>query len=165
MHRTLYRDNYGNDTYVLFTQKDALQALSSTESGTFIFLDMIIVMVVIVSAILIMVVMMMSVKEKTREIGTMRALGTSRRSILLYIFYESLIISVLGGIIGIILIIPLYDLFIYIAGGNALGYIYSIPLSILLEVAIVVLFIGSFSGLIPAYLAMRISPIEALRYE
>ncbi len=159
------QNNYGNDTYVLFTQKDALQALSSTESGTFIFLDMIIVMVVIVSAILIMVVMMMSVKEKTREIGTMRALGTSRRSILLYIFYESLIISVLGGIIGILLIIPLYDLFIYIAGGNALGYIYSIPLSILLEVVIVVLFIGSFSGLIPAYLAMRISPIEALRYE
>ena len=116
------QNNYGNNTYVVYTQKDALQSLSSTESGTFIFLDMIIIMVVIVSAILIMVVMMMSVKEKTRDIGTMRALGASRRRILLLIFYESLIISVLGGIIGVILIIPLYDLFIYLAGGSALGY-------------------------------------------
>lgn len=159
------QNNYGNETYVVYTQKDALKSLNSTQSGTYLFLDMIIVMVFIVSAILIMVVMMMSVKERTKEIGTMRALGTSKRRILLLIFYESLIISVIGGIIGIILIIPLYNLFIYAAGNSSLNFIYSIPLSILLEIIVVVLSIGAFSGLIPAYLATRISPIEALRYE
>ncbi len=159
------QNNYGNNTYVAYTQNDAIQALNSMESGTVIFLDMIIAMVLIVSAILIMVVMMMSVKERTREIGTMRALGTSRRRILLLIFYESLILSVIGGIIGAILILPLYDLFIYLAGPGLLNFVYSIPISIYIEITIVVILIGSFSGLIPAYLATRISPIEALRYE
>ena len=126
---------------------------------------MVIAMVFLVSAILIMVVMMMTVKEKTREIGTMRALGTSKRRILSLIFYESLIISVIGGILGIILIIPLYDLFIYVAGNGQLDFIYSVPIPILLRIIIVVLLIGTLSGLIPAYLATRISPIEALRYE
>ena len=73
------QNNYGNNTYVVYTQKDGLQSLNSTESGTYLFLDMVIAMVFLVSAILIMVVMMMTVKEKTREIGTMRALGTSKR--------------------------------------------------------------------------------------
>jgi putative ABC transport system permease protein len=158
-------NNYDNNTYTVYTQKEALQSLNSTQSGTYLFLDMVIAMVFLVSAILIMVVMMMTVKEKTREIGTMRALGTSKRRILSLIFYESLIISIIGGIVGILLIIPLYDLFIYVAGNGQLGYIYSIPLSILIEIAVVVLLIGTLSGLIPAYLATRISPIEALRYE
>ena len=83
--------------------------------------------------------------------------------IMLLILYESLIISCIGGIIGIILIIPIYDLFLYLAGSNS--YSYTIPISILLEVIFVILVIGTFSGLIPAYQATRISPIEALRYE
>ena len=110
-----------------------------------------------------MVVMMISVKEKTKDIGTMRALGTSRMKIMLLIIYESLIISSIGGIIGAILIIPLYNLFLLLAGSTSFSY--TIPLSILLEIALVVLVIGTFSGLIPAYQATRISPIEALRYE
>jgi putative ABC transport system permease protein len=120
-------------------------------------------MILIVSAILIMVMMMMSVKEKTKDIGTMRALGTSRMRIMLLIIYESLIISCIGGIIGLILIIPLYNLFLLLAGSTSFSY--TIPLSIVLEIAVVVIVIGTFSGLIPAYQATRISPIEALRYE
>lgn len=71
--------------------------------------------------------MKMSVREKTKEIGTMRALGTSKRKILLLIFYESLIISTMGGIIGIILIIPLYNLFLFLAGSTS--FTYYIPLT------------------------------------
>jgi len=152
-----------NNTYTIYTQNDALQTLNQNESASYVFLDLIIAMILIVSAILIMVVMIMSVNEKTKEIGTMRALGTSKRKILILIFYESFIVSSIGGIIGIILIIPVYNLFLSLAGSTA--FTYTIPFSTLFEVVFVILVIGSFSGLIPAYLATLISPIEALRYE
>jgi len=157
------QNSFNSSLYTVYTQQDALQVLNSNENASYVFLDLIIAMILIVSAILIMVVMMMSVKEKTKDIGTMRALGTSRMRIMLLIIYESLIISCIGGIIGLILIIPLYNLFLLLAGSTSFSY--TIPLSIVLEIAVVVIVIGTFSGLIPAYQATRISPIEALRYE
>lgn len=157
------QNSFNSSLYTIYNQQDALQLLNANENASYVFLDLIIAMILIVSAILIMVVMMMSVKERTKDIGTMRALGTSRMKIMLLILYESLIISCIGGIIGIILIIPIYDFFLYLAGSTSYGY--TIPLSILLEVIFVILVIGTFSGLIPAYQATRISPIEALRYE
>ncbi len=160
---TLQNQYNFNNTYSIYTQNDALQTLNQNESASYVFLDLIVALILIVSAILIMVVMMMSVKEKTKDIGTMRALGTSKTKILLLIFYESLIISLIGGLIGIILIIPVYNLFLLLAGSTS--FTYSIPISTLIEVVFVVFVIGTFSGLIPAYLATRISPIEALRYE
>jgi putative ABC transport system permease protein len=155
--------NSYNNSYAVYTQNDALNTLNTNDSSVFEFLNMITAMIFIVSTILIMVVMMMSVKEKTKDIGTMRALGTSRTKIMLLIMYESFIISGIGGIIGIILIIPLHNLLIILNGSTSFNY--SIPIPILFEIILVVLVIGIFSGLIPAYLAMRISPIEALRYE
>ncbi len=155
--------NSYNNSYSIYNQTDAFNTLNTNDSILFVFLDMISVMIFAVSTILIMVVMMMSVKEKTKDIGTMRALGTSKRNILSLIMYESFIISGIGGIIGIILIIPIHNLLIILNGSTS--YNYSIPLPILFEIILVVLVIGTFSGLIPAYLAMRISPMEALRYE
>jgi putative ABC transport system permease protein len=115
--------------------------------------------VFIVTIIIIMNVMMMSVKEKTREIGTMRAIGTRRRSVLSLIFFESLILSVLGGILGLLAAIPAASLL-------------EIPLSaklfsplVLVRVAVLIFLTGVFSGLLPGFLVTRISPLEALRYE
>jgi putative ABC transport system permease protein len=127
---------------------------------------MISVFIFIVSMILIMNVMMMSVKEKTKEIGTMRAIGTKKRSIMALIIYESLILSVIGGIIGIVLISPVYNMLGTLMGiTNVSLASFTIPMAVLVQVAVIVFVIGTFSGLLPAYLANRISPIEALRYE
>ncbi len=155
--------NSYNSSYSIYNQTDALNTLNANDSILFVFLNMITVMIFVVSMILIMVVMMMSVKEKTRDIGTMRALGTSKRKILSLIMYESFIISGIGGIIGIILIIPIHNLLIILNGSTSFNF--SIPIPILFEIILVVLVIGTFSGLIPAYIAMSISPMEALRYE
>jgi putative ABC transport system permease protein len=96
----------------------------------------------------------------------MRAIGTRRRSIMALIIYESLIISVIGGIIGIILMSPLYGVLGMLMGATDVNLLeFYIPTAVLIQVAVIVLVIGTFSGLIPAYLANRISPIEALRYE
>jgi putative ABC transport system permease protein len=93
----------------------------------------------------------------------MRALGTKRKSIMLLIMYESLILSSIGGIIGILLIAPIYSVMGLMMGATSLDF--TIPTTVLLQVVLIIFVIGTFSGLIPAYLATKISPIEALRYE
>jgi putative ABC transport system permease protein len=127
---------------------------------------MISLFIFVVSVILIMIVMMMSVKEKTKEIGTMRAIGTRKRSILALIIYESLILSLIGGFIGIILMSPTYSLLGMLMGATDVNFLsFNIPSAIVIQVMVIVFIIGTFSGLLPAYLATRISPIDALRYE
>jgi putative ABC transport system permease protein len=115
--------------------------------------------VFVVTIIIIMNVMMMSVKEKTREIGTMRAIGTRRGSVLALIFYESLILSMLGGVLGLLAAIPA-------------SLLLEIPLSatllsplVFVRILVLIFLTGVFSGLLPGYMISRISPLEALRYE
>lgn len=152
--------------YSIYSEKDTQKTLDTNLSQIRIFFNMISVFIFVVSMILIMNVMMMSVKEKTKDIGTMRAIGTRRRSIIALIIYESLIISVIGGIIGIILMSPLYGILGMLMGASNVNLLeFYIPTAVLIQVAVIVLVIGTFSGLIPAYIANRISPIEALRYE
>ncbi len=155
--------NSFNNSYGIYTQSDAQKTFNDNFQAMYVFMDMITVMIFIVSTVLIMNVMMMSVKEKTKDIGTMRAIGTSRKSILSLILYESLIISSIGGLIGILLIIPVYNLLGVALGSTSLNF--TIPTTVLIQVALVVLMIGTLSGLLPAYKATHISPIEALRYE
>jgi putative ABC transport system permease protein len=155
--------NSFNNSYGIYTQSDAQKTFNDNFQAMYVFMDMITAMIFIVSTVLIMNVMMMSVKEKTKEIGTMRAIGTSKKRILSLILYESLILSSIGGLIGILLIIPAYNLLGMALGSTSLSF--TIPLNVLIQVALVVIVIGTLSGLIPAYKATSISPIEALRYE
>ncbi|HML06346.1 MAG TPA: FtsX-like permease family protein [Methanobacterium sp.] len=155
--------------YDVYSKKDTQKTIDNNLSGVMVFMNMINAFIFVVSIILIMNVMMMSVKEKTKEIGTMRAIGTKRRSIMALIIYESLILSAIGGIIGILLIAPTYNILGIAMGAtdnfNILSSFSIIPTAVLEQIVVVILVIGTFSGLIPAYLANRISPIEALRYE
>jgi len=149
--------------YDIYTEADTQKTIDKNLKGVMVFMNMIIVMIFAVSMVLIMNVMMMSVKEKTKDIGTMRAIGTKKRSIMLLIIYESLILSSIGGIIGILLISPIYNVLGIFMGATSFNF--TMPPSVVLQVALIVLVIGTFSGLLPAYLANKISPIEALRYE
>lgn len=152
--------------YSVFSQNDAQKTIDQNLGSVKVFMNMISIFIFVVSMILIMNVMMMSVKEKTKEIGTMRAIGTKRRSIMALIIYESLILSVIGGIIGIILMSPIYNLLgIFMGLPNVNLVSFAVPPTILVQLFVIIFVIGTFSGLIPAYLANRISPIEALRYE
>lgn len=152
--------------YSVFSQKDAQKMIDQNLGQIKIFMNMISAFIFIVSMILIMNVMMMSVKEKTREIGTMRAIGTKRRSIMALIIYESLILSVIGGVIGLLLMSPIYNSLGMLMGFTDINMLsFSIPTTVVLEILLIIFVIGTFSGLLPAYLANRISPIEALRYE
>ena len=114
----------------------------------------------IVGAIGIVNMMLVSVTERTREIGIRKALGAPNNWIMLQFLFEAVLISMIGGVIGLILGIGLSQLG---------GYFYkvSVPFSLWPVVLsfTVALVVGVISGVFPAYKAMKLDPIEALRYQ
>lgn len=114
----------------------------------------------LVGGIGVMNIMLVSVTERTREIGIRKALGARTASVLLQFLSESAIITLIGGIIGII---------IGYLGALLIGAIIDIPPSISVEVIIgAALFsssVGIFFGIYPARKAAALSPIEALRHD
>jgi putative ABC transport system permease protein len=114
----------------------------------------------LVGGIGIMNIMLVSVTERTREIGVRKALGATRRSILLQFLVEAMALCLLGGVVGILL---------GSSGAVALSKLaswnthISLP-AIVLAVAFS-LGVGVFFGLWPAQRAARLDPIQALRYE
>jgi len=116
----------------------------------------------LVGGIGIMNIMLATVTERTREIGIRRALGARRRDIIKQFLVETLVLSLIGGIIGIGLGIAGAKGIPLLAGGEYKTIIsfYSALASFSIS-----LLIGIIFGLYPAYKAANISPMEALRYE
>jgi putative ABC transport system permease protein len=108
--------------------------------------------------------MLMAVLERTREIGTLRALGWRRRAILGLILKEALLLGFLGGIIGVFVafgLVALVQLAPYYR--EMLTPIWS--LEVFVRAFIVALFLGLVGGIYPSLRATRMQPVEALRYE
>lgn len=114
----------------------------------------------LVGGIGVMNIMLVSITERTREIGTRKALGAANGSIRLQFIMEAVVICLIGGAIGILLGIG-----IAAVATNLMGYAVSpsVP-GIILSVSFSVL-IGVFFGYYPANKAAKMNPIEALRYE
>jgi putative ABC transport system permease protein len=114
----------------------------------------------IVGGIGIMNIMLVSVTERTREIGIRMSIGARRRDILLQFLMESIVLSLLGGFIGIGLGVISSNLVSTFAGWPTLISTASIFLAVFFSMAV-----GVFFGFYPARKASSLNPIEALRYE
>jgi putative ABC transport system permease protein len=114
----------------------------------------------LVGGIGIMNIMLASVTERTREIGVRRALGAMRRDITFQFLVETLILSLLGGVIGIVLGIVACELYTWWGKGETIITPISIALSFGISGAV-----GILAGLYPAMRAARMDPITALRHE
>lgn len=112
------------------------------------------------SSIALMNIMLVSVTERTREIGVRKAIGANRLLIMIQFFVETLVITFLGGFVGIV-----FGLSIGFLVANVMHMPFSMPWNAI-GVAIFVIFaVAIISGLYPAYKASKLDPIESLRYE
>ena len=163
--RTRHRTDVGADDFTIFTQQDLLSTFQSITGILTIFLGGIAGISLLVGGIGIMNIMLVSVTERTREIGLRKALGARKRDILIQFLTESSLLSLIGGIIGI-----LFGWLISFAVGRiaeASGTAFT-PVVGVDAVLLATLFsaaVGLFFGIYPANRAASLEPVEALRYE
>lgn len=114
----------------------------------------------LVGGIGVMNIMLVSITERTREIGTRKALGAKNSSIKLQFITESVILCLVGGMLGIILGFALGAV-----AAILLGYTAAVPIAAILVAVGFSMVIGIFFGYYPANKAAKLNPIDALRYE
>jgi putative ABC transport system permease protein len=114
----------------------------------------------LVGGIGIMNIMLASVMERTREIGVRRAIGAKRRDVIRQFLIETTIISLAGGVVGVVTGVGLSQLIGYAAGWSTIVTTWSIVLAFFVSVAI-----GLIFGLYPAVRAAALDPVKALHYE
>lgn len=150
----------GGDAYLLSSFEDSMKAVNMIMDMITYFIVLVAAISLLVGGIGVMNIMLVSVTERTREIGIRKALGAKTRSIMIQFLAESGIITLIGGIIGILLGI----------GGAYLICVF-LPFSpgvSIVTIVIATVFssaVGIFFGIYPARKAAKMNPIEALRFQ
>jgi putative ABC transport system permease protein len=164
LERVLRREHHirpgGDNDFTIRNQQDILQTQQQATQVFTTLLASIAAVSLVVGGIGIMNIMLVSVTERTREIGVRKALGATRRNILLQFLIEALTLCILGGAIGVLLGIGTTIVLARVMQWNTL----------ISPSAVIVAFgfsamVGLFFGIWPARRAARLDPIVALRYE
>jgi putative ABC transport system permease protein len=143
--------------------KSMAQTINSMTSSMTLFLGAIAAVSLLVGAVGIANTMFTSVLEKTKEIGTMKAIGAKNKDILMIFLFNSAMVGLVGGVLGVILG-SIVSSILQTTMGN-LTSASGLSLKLIAEGLILAVMIGVFSGVIPAYRASKLKPVDALRYE
>jgi putative ABC transport system permease protein len=149
-----------SDSYSVTNQQDLMDTMSSVTNTMTMMLGGIASISLLVGGIGIMNIMLVSVSERTKEIGIRKAIGAKRRDVLLQFLIEAVVLSGVGGLIGILTGVGL---------GKLLSSILSLTVSFTPSVMVLSflfsLAVGVVFGVFPANKASKLNPIQALRYE
>ena len=148
------------DDFNVRNMTSLMETVSETTSMLTLFLGSVAAISLLVGGIGIMNIMMVSVTERTREIGIRKALGATFKAIMTQFLIESVVIGVIGGLIGIAFGCFASVMIAKFGGFNTVITMSPILLSFSFSVGI-----GLFFGIYPARKAALLNPIEALRYE
>ena len=163
--RARHRTAIGADDFTILTQQDFLTTASTITNVLTIFLGGVAAISLLVGGIGIMNIMLVSVTERTREIGLRKAVGAHKADIMVQFLAESSVLSLIGGVIGIILGYTIAFGVAQIAKANNAAITPSIGIDITLIATLFSTAVGLFFGLYPANRAANLEPVEALRYE
>lgn len=160
-YRKKHKTPAANDDPIMAMNMADMQAMMTSTVSTFgLLLGIIAGISLVVGGIGIMNIMLVSVSERTKEIGLRKAIGATKRAVLMQFLIEAVIVSILGGIIGILFGIGSSLLLAKIAKWS----IAISPSSVFMAFGFSAM-VGIIFGYLPARKASRLSPIEALRYE
>lgn len=167
---TVLRHNHSitdpnKDDFEVTTQGQVMEIFNTIFSGITILLVAIAAISLVVGGVGIMNIMYVVVTERTAEIGLKKALGASNGDILQEFLVESVMVTVLGGAVGILFGALLTWLLAIIATANGLTWVFSVPLYAIGIGFGVSAVIGISFGVLPARSASRLNPIEALGHE
>ncbi len=149
-----------NDDFQIRSQTELLARQQSVTTTMTSLLSAVAIISLVVGGIGIMNIMLVSVTERTREIGIRKAIGATPRDILLQFLIESAIISLIGGLIGIVVGVGGAYILASVAGWKTI-----VDQTAVIAAVVVSAGVGLFFGIYPASKAAALNPIEALRYE
>ena len=160
LNNLLLRRHNGVQDFRLIIPEELLRQSQETQRIWGIVMGAIAGISLLVGGIGIMNIMLATVLERTKEIGIRRAVGATRRDITLQFLVESIFLSFLGGIVGIVVGFSLTKIISMYAGWSTVMSGYAVALSFGVSAAVGIVF-----GFYPALKAARLDPIESLRYE
>lgn len=163
--RKRHQTDLGEDDFTIISQQDMIGVASSITGILTIFLGGIAAISLLVGGIGIMNIMLVSVVERTREIGLRKALGARKNDILIQFLAESLLLSLVGGLLGVGFGWLISYAVGIIAGANDVSINPVISLDSILLATLFSIAVGLFFGIYPANRAANLQPVEALRYE
>jgi len=149
-----------DNDFTVRSQTEIANAAESTTQVLTILLASIASISLLVGGIGIMNIMLVSVTERTREIGIRMSIGARGRDILFQFLIEAVVLSVLGGTIGVIIGVTASKLISALAGWPTMVSVTSVAMAFVFSAAV-----GIFFGFYPARKAAMLNPIDALRYE